>query len=163
LSALTSCSISAMEEPSGKTETTSWVAVVGRPWFRMPLARIGPTAATQTAYHAIIMDCQMPVLDGYQATQPIRRLQEGSPRTPIIALTASAMTTDQQRCLAAGMDDYLTKPLTAQALSNALTSWALHQSTPTIPAEAPAARPALANAGPDAFSWSASTGLGSGA
>jgi len=93
-------------------------------------------AATQTAYQAIIMDCQMPVLDGYQGTQEICRLQDGSPRTPIIALTASAMSTDQQRCLAAGMDDYLTKPLTAQGLSDALTTWALQRSAPAMPAEA---------------------------
>jgi CheY-like chemotaxis protein len=77
-----------------------------------------------TPYQAILMDCQMPVLDGYEATSEIRRVQGVSTRTPIIAVTASAMKSDQQRCLAAGMDDYLPKPLTLKALSAVLDRWA---------------------------------------
>jgi CheY-like chemotaxis protein/HPt (histidine-containing phosphotransfer) domain-containing protein len=81
-------------------------------------------AATATAYRAILMDCQIPVLDGYEATSEIRRLQGALRRTPIIAVTASDSTSDQQRCRVAGMDDYLTKPLTLKALRAVLARWA---------------------------------------
>jgi two-component system, sensor histidine kinase len=68
--------------------------------------------AWQTANYALIlMDCQMPVLDGYDATRTIRQLEAGNRHTPIIALTANALKDDDQKCRNAGMDDYLTKPL----------------------------------------------------
>jgi two-component system, sensor histidine kinase and response regulator len=89
-------------------------------------------AATLAPYHAILMDCQIPVLDGYQATSEIRRLQGASRRTPIIAVTASTMKSDQQRCLAAGMDDYLAKPLSLKALAAVLARWAPEGSDPGI-------------------------------
>jgi CheY-like chemotaxis protein len=88
------------------------------------------------------MDCQMPVLDGYEATGEIRRVQGVSTRTPIIAVTASAMKSDQQRCLAAGMDDYLPKPLTLKALSAVLDRWAPGGSDPEGPDPDLAAEPA---------------------
>lgn len=89
-------------------------------------------AATETTYQAILMDCQMPVLDGYEATAEIRRLQEGSPHTPIIAVTASAMKSDRQRCLDAGMDDYITKPLSVEAVAGVLARWAPDPSNPNL-------------------------------
>jgi two-component system, sensor histidine kinase and response regulator len=89
-------------------------------------------AAALTPYQAILLDCQMPVLDGYQATSEIRRQQDGSRRTPIIAVTASAMESDQQRCLAAGMDDYLAKPLSLKALAAVLARWAAGGATPPV-------------------------------
>lgn len=77
-------------------------------------------------YDAIIMDCQMPVLDGYSATALIRQREQekqAAKRMPIIALTAFALPHDRQKCLDAGMDDYLTKPVAAQDLGETLRRW----------------------------------------
>ena len=99
-------------------------------------------AATVTPYRAILMDCQIPVLDGYQATGEIRRLQGASRHTPIIAVTASATDSDQQRCLAAGMDDYLAKPLSLKTLATVLGRWAPSGHDVVIAAVAAEALPA---------------------
>jgi signal transduction histidine kinase/CheY-like chemotaxis protein len=78
-------------------------------------------AALRTSYDLILMDCQMPVLNGFEATKQLR--QSSMPRTPIIALTASAMTTDYEECLHSGMDDYLSKPVKADHLAAAIKRW----------------------------------------
>jgi two-component system, sensor histidine kinase and response regulator len=87
-------------------------------------------AATETSYAAILMDGQMPVLDGYKATSEIRRLEAGAQHTPIIAVTGSTMKADQQRCLAAGMDDYVAKPFDQPALDDVLNRWVSDGSDP---------------------------------
>ena len=75
-------------------------------------------------FDLILMDCQMPELDGYQTSQRIRRDErETFARIPIVALTANAMIEDRERCLAAGMNDYLSKPVTLQMLRDKMQRW----------------------------------------
>jgi TMAO reductase system sensor TorS len=88
-------------------------------------------AFERSRYDLILMDCQMPELDGIEATKRIRHKEAvARTRTPIVALTAHAFEEDRQRCFAAGMDDYLSKPLTMNQLRAALKRW--------LPAAAPA-------------------------
>jgi CheY-like chemotaxis protein/HPt (histidine-containing phosphotransfer) domain-containing protein len=89
-------------------------------------------ALTSRPYDLVLMDVQMPELDGLAATRQIRSPQSAvrNPGIPIIAMTARAMQHDQQECMAAGMDDYLTKPVSAQTLAAALERW-LPRETPT--------------------------------
>jgi signal transduction histidine kinase/CheY-like chemotaxis protein len=80
-------------------------------------------ALDQGSYRLVLMDCQMPEMDGFEATRRIRARQGGSARIPIVALTANAMEGDRNRCLEAGMDDYLAKPIQMEALKAALEAW----------------------------------------
>lgn len=80
-------------------------------------------------YDVIFMDCFMPNMDGYAATAELRRCCPNEPRVPIIALTASAMVEDRATCLAAGMDDYLSKPIEVEALRGVLRRWARERSS----------------------------------
>ncbi len=97
-------------------------------------------AASKKNYGLILMDCQMPEMDGFEATAVIRNRERNEQHTPICALTANAMEGDRERCLGAGMDDYIAKPISVEKLQEALERW--------IPrAEAPAPQSASGVAG----------------
>jgi CheY-like chemotaxis protein len=92
-------------------------------------------ALAATAYSAVLMDCHMPVMDGFAATREIRRREGAGGRIPIIAMTAGAMAEDRDRCLAVGMDDYVSKPVSLTAVEEALHRW-VQKSPEASPAQA---------------------------
>jgi len=93
------------------------VAVAGN--GRIALARLA-----EESFDLVLMDCQMPEMDGFEATAQIRQTEAGTGRhLPIIAMTAHAMVEDRDRCLASGMDDYLTKPIAREALLRGVALW----------------------------------------
>jgi signal transduction histidine kinase/DNA-binding response OmpR family regulator len=102
-------------------------------------------ALQQADYDLVFMDCHMPEMDGFEATAEIRRFELTRRRTPIVAMTASALPEDRARCLAVGMDDYLTKPLQRHELSAVLDRWLngarLEPGAPEVKGSARSARP----------------------
>jgi PAS domain S-box-containing protein len=113
--------------------------------FAVDVAEHGRQALAMLAtrsYVALFMDCQMPELDGYETTAAIRKRERSGDRLPIVAMTANAMKGDRDRCLAAGMDDYLSKPIRTEELDAALHRWT--GTRPVPPAATRAAAPAEA-------------------
>jgi CheY-like chemotaxis protein/HPt (histidine-containing phosphotransfer) domain-containing protein len=97
-------------------------------------------ALKMAPYDIVFMDVQMPVMDGFEATRQIRDPQSAvcNHKIPIIAMTAHAMKGDRERCLEAGMDDYVPKPISPQALASALEKWLdrTQEQPPSVPAPA---------------------------
>ena len=91
-------------------------------------------------FAAVLMDCRMPRMDGYTATQAIRAQEESGCRVPIIAMTASALEGERERCLASGMDDFLTKPVDSGRLHRVLREW-IRDTTSEVGAPEPVAPP----------------------
>ncbi|HEV3264072.1 MAG TPA: response regulator [Acidimicrobiales bacterium] len=117
--------------------------------YRVDVAANGAEALEavhRRAYAVVLMDCQMPEMDGYAATAEIRRQEAGGARLPVIALTAGAMSEDEERARAAGMDDYLAKPLKVEDLAAVLERWAPIRDL--IPADTVAAGPPVPFEGP---------------
>ncbi len=117
----------AEDNPVNQRVACAMLALLG---VETHVAGNGIEAAAQAAeqdFDLILMDCQMPELDGYDASRRIRRREAQAPgparRIPILALTANAMEGDREKCLAAGMDDYLTKPFTLEQLRGVLRRW----------------------------------------
>jgi PAS domain S-box-containing protein len=109
-------------------------------------------ALEMVPYDIVLMDVQMPEMDGFEATRAIRSGKTGvlNPKIPIIAMTAHAMKGDRERCLEAGMDDYISKPIAPQALAEALEKWVETPQgrSPSVSAPGGAAEP---SAGPPVF------------
>jgi CheY-like chemotaxis protein len=80
-------------------------------------------ALEKQSYDLILMDVQMPEMDGYEATQIIRAMNDKRKDIPIIAMTANAMKGDRERCLEVGMNDYISKPVKPETLLKAITTW----------------------------------------
>jgi two-component system, sensor histidine kinase and response regulator len=99
-------------------------------------------AATRGGYGVVLMDCRLPGLDGYQATAEIRRREAAGRHVPIVAMTASASQEDRERCLAAGMDDHVAKPVLVGDLDAVLARWLPRDRLGDRPAAAAAAPPA---------------------
>jgi two-component system, sensor histidine kinase and response regulator len=100
--------------------------ILERLGYRVDVAVDGQAAVDAWAtgrYHLILMDCQMPVLDGYEATRQIRARESAGSRIPIIALTAHAMKGADAECTAAGMDDYVSKPIDREQLNAKIERW----------------------------------------
>ncbi len=91
-------------------------------------------AVMLNTYDAILMDCQMPEMDGYEATVHIRRMEGTSRHTPIIAMTAAAMEGDREKCIAVGMDDYISKPVRPETMAAVIERWVKDShATPDVP------------------------------
>jgi CheY-like chemotaxis protein len=104
--------------------------------YQTDVARNGPEAlqlATTKHYQAILMDCEMPKMDGLQATRELRRREGHDEHIPVIAMTAGARAEDHAHCLDAGMDGFVSKPIDLDDLRAALDHWIVTK--PTKPSE----------------------------
>jgi PAS domain S-box-containing protein len=111
------------------------IGILGGIGYTADVAENGAEALDMLArrgYDGVLMDCQMPVMDGYTATAELRTREGDARHTPVIALTASARWEDRDRCLAAGMDDFVSKPVSHRALAQALDRWIPAEAEPSL-------------------------------
>jgi signal transduction histidine kinase/ligand-binding sensor domain-containing protein/CheY-like chemotaxis protein len=123
------------DQPLNREVATGMLTSLG---LRVETANDGLDALTRLEmerFDLVLMDCEMPVMDGLAAAAALRRREGNGPRVPIVALTADATETGRAACLAAGMDDYLTKPFSRDALHNTLSKWLVES---TVVADTPA-------------------------
>lgn len=114
----------AEDNPTNRLVATRLLESQGHSVICAENGQIALAILAQQAVDVVLMDMQMPEMDGLEATRRIRMLEQSAPaRTPIIALTANAMAEDRQRCLDAGMDDFLAKPIRPELLKKALQEW----------------------------------------
>ena len=113
----------AEDDPVLQIVTVSTLTILGYEVEVVPNGREAVHAVRRGCYVGVFMDCQMPEMDGYQATAEIRRQEAGLRHIPIIALTATPTGAGREKCLAAGMDDYLTKPATQGQMEAVLQRW----------------------------------------
>jgi len=102
------------------------VRMVEKLGYRADVAANGIEAVrvlSELHYDAVLMDCHMPEMDGFDATREIRKNEPAGRHTPVIAMTASALSGDRERCLAAGMDDYISKPIKMHVVAAVLERW----------------------------------------
>ncbi|HEX9083188.1 MAG TPA: response regulator, partial [Gemmatimonadaceae bacterium] len=127
----------AEDNPVNRALVTALLTKRGHKAVTVVNGREAVAAVAETVFDVVLMDVQMPEMDGLEATGAIRKSEEGTgARVPIIALTAHAMTGDREICMAAGMDGYLTKPINAKELFALLESLS---GIPVIPPERTAA------------------------
>lgn len=112
----------AEDNPVNLLVETAYLSDLGQEVVTVTNGRAAVEACLAGEWDLVLMDCQMPVMDGYDATREIRRREQGR-RTPISALTASTLPEDKERCFAAGMDDHLGKPVDPEQLAALLTRW----------------------------------------
>jgi PAS domain S-box-containing protein len=127
----------AEDNPFNQKVATAMLKLLG---CRVEVAATGVEAvamARDGAFDLVLMDCQMPVMDGYQATRRIRELPAPADAVTIIAMTANAMSGDRKACFAAGMDDFLSKPITKAMLGDMMRKWEIVAKLPE-PVETPA-------------------------
>jgi signal transduction histidine kinase/CheY-like chemotaxis protein len=99
------------------------LAALGFAADAVPDGEEGLAALEHGTYDAVLMDCQLPGVDGYDTTRRLRRREKSGLHTPVIAVTAHAMKGEREKCLAAGMDDYITKPVVLEQLAELLDRW----------------------------------------
>ncbi|MFG6414466.1 ATP-binding protein [Roseateles sp. DC23W] len=140
----------AEDHPVNRAVAIGMLRRLGVTW---QVAQDGVSAVEQVRLHlfdAVLMDCQMPGMDGYAATRAIRALPDGRGRLPIVALTANATADDRARCQHAGMDGFVAKPFALATLAAALAPWLAAGTGPAqaavVPAPLPAGRARIASA-----------------